>query len=167
MKSSFRQHLLKWRAYFGAVTLLCLLWHIFLPTMVHTGVVPALYAMPSHCQVTEIQNVSLMSQTHSGHHQRSMHDMHHGPQLQHAKHAQLSEYAQQVFALASQIMKHCPLCSHGLDAAAIVPLIAFIIIFLLAWFSRVRCLCHSWTEDLHITRIFYIFPIKQAPPLAL
>jgi hypothetical protein len=56
MKSSFRQHLLKWRASLGAITLLCLLWHIFLPTMVHIGVVPALYAMPSHCQVTNIQN---------------------------------------------------------------------------------------------------------------
>ncbi|MCH7313175.1 hypothetical protein [Acinetobacter sp. ANC 3882] len=164
MKSSFRQHLLKWRASLGAVTLLCLLWHIFLPTMVHTGVVPALYAMPSHCQVTEIQNVSLMSQTHSSHHQ---HDMHHAQQLQSSKHTQLSEYAHEVYALASQIMKHCPLCSHGLDAVAIVPLLAFVLIFLLAWFSRVRCLCYSWTEDLHIARIFYIFPTKQAPPLAL
>lgn len=168
MKSSFRQHLLQWRASLGAVAVLCLLWHIFLPTMVHTGVVPALYAMPSHCQVTEIQNTTLMAQTHSGHHPHSMsmHDTHHGAQL-HGKHAQLSEYAQQVFTLASQIMKHCPLCSHGLDAAALVPLIAFIIVFLLAWFSRVRCLCHAWTEDLHIARIFYIFPIKQAPPLSL
>lgn len=167
MKSSFRQHLLKWRASLGAVTLLCLLWHIFLPTMVHTGIVPALYAMPSHCQVTVIQNASLMTQTHAGHHSHAMHDMHHTQQLQSSNHAHLSDHAQQVFALASQIMKHCPLCTHGLDAAVLIPLIAFIFIFLLAWFGRVRSLCYTWTEDLHIPRIFYIFPTKQAPPLTL
>lgn len=166
MKSSFRQHLLKWRACLGAITLLCLLWHIFLPTMVQTGVVPALYAMPSHCQVTEIQNASVMIHTHSAH-QHSMHEIHHSPQLQHSKHPELSSYAQEVFALASQIMKHCPLCSHGLDAAILMPLIALIFTLLLAWFSRVRCLCYTWTEDLHIPRISYIFPIKQAPPFAV
>lgn len=165
MKSSFRQHLLKWRTVLGAITLLCLLWHIFLPTMVHTGIMPALYAMPSHCQVTEIQNTMMLTQEHTHHH--SMHKMSYQQHLQHAQHSQLSEYAQEVFALASKIMKHCPLCTHGLDAAAIIPLIAFILIFLLAWFSRVRCLCYTWTEDLHIPRIFYILPIKQAPPLAL
>lgn len=167
MKSSFRQHLLRWRASLGAITLLCLLWHIFLPTMVHTGIVPALYAMPTHCQVAEIKNASLITQTHSSHHQNSMHEMHHGQQLQPTQDDQLSDYAKEVFALASQIMKHCPLCTHGLDAVAIIPLIAFILIFVLAWFSRVRCLCYTWSEDLHIPRIFYIFPIKQAPPLAL
>ncbi|MFW2125416.1 hypothetical protein ACG94O_21215, partial [Acinetobacter ursingii] len=73
MKSSFRQHLLKWRACLGAITLLCLLWHIFLPTMVHIGVVPALYAMPSHCQVTNIQNSLIDSDSHSSHHHHAMH----------------------------------------------------------------------------------------------
>ena len=96
-----------------------------------------------------------------------MHEMHHQQHLQPTAHDQLSDYAKEVFALASQIMKHCPLCTHGLDAVAIIPLIAFILIFVLAWFSRVRCLCYTWSEDLHIPRIFYIFPIKQAPPLAL
>ncbi|MCH7335011.1 hypothetical protein [Acinetobacter sp. NIPH 2699] len=168
MKPSFRQHMHKWRTLFGAIALLCLLWHILLPTMVHTGIVPALYAMPSHCQVTEIQKATLLStQAHnSSHHQHIMQQ--HNHHLDHTQHgSQLSEYAQQVYALASQIMKHCPLCTYGLDAAAIVPLIAFIFVFLLAWFSRVRCLCHAWTEDLHIARLFYILPIKQAPPLAL
>ena len=94
-------------------------------------------------------------------------EMHHGQHSQPTQHDQLSDYAKEVFALASQIMKHCPLCTHGLDAVAIIPLIAFILIFVLAWFSRVRCLCYTWSEDLHIPRIFYIFPIKQAPPLAL
>ena len=166
MKSSFRQHLLKWRASLGAITLLCLLWHIFLPTMVHTGVVPALYAMPTHCQVTDIKNSLMLSESHSSHH-HAMHEMHHQQHLQWTAHDQLSDYAKEVFALASQIMKHCPLCTHGLDAVAIIPLIAFILIFVLAWFSRVRCLCYTWSEDLKIPRIFYIFPIKQAPPLAL
>ena len=163
MKSSFRQHLLKWRASFGAITLLCLLWHIFLPTLVHTGVVPALYAMPTHCQVTNIQNSLMLSEPHSNHH----HDMHHQQHLQPTGHDQLSDYAKEVFALASQIMKHCPLCTYGVDAAAIVPFIAIIFVFLLAWFTRVRFLCYVWSEDLHIPRIFYLFPIKQAPPLAL
>jgi hypothetical protein len=99
MKSSFRQHLLKWRASLGAITLLCLLWHIFLPTMVHTGVVPALYAMPTHCQVTEIKNASLITQTHSSHHQHSMHEMHHEQQLQPTQHDQLSDYAKEVLPL--------------------------------------------------------------------
>lgn len=166
MQSSFRQHLLKWRASLGAVTLLCLLWHIFLPTMVHIGVVPALYAMPSHCQVTDIQNSLMASETHSIHH-HTMHHMQHEQHMQHAEHSHLSEHAQAVFALASQIMKHCPLCSHGLDAAVIIPLLAFVLIFLLAWFSRIRCLCYTWTEDLHIPRIFYTLPLKQAPPLTL
>ncbi|MCY6411001.1 hypothetical protein QTA56_02475 [Acinetobacter sp. VNH17] len=166
MKSSFRQHLLKWRASLGAITLLCLLWHILLPTMVHTGVVPALYAMPSHCQVTEIQNSLMGSESHSGHHQHTMNEMHQ-QHLHVAEHHPLSKYAKEVFALASQIMKHCPLCTHGLDAAVIVPLIALVLLFVLGWFSRIRCLCHVWTEDLHIPRLFYIFPIKQAPPLAL
>ncbi|MGM1003364.1 hypothetical protein [Acinetobacter haemolyticus] len=171
MNSSFRQHLQKWRALIGAVTLLCLLWHILLPTMVHTGIVPALYAMPSHCQVTEIQKATLLSaQVHSNHHSEHHHHTmeQHKHHLEHAQHgSQLSEYAQQVYALASQIMKHCPLCTYGLDAAAIIPLLGLILIFLLAWFSRVRCLCHAWTKDLQIPRIFYIFPIKQAPPVTL
>lgn len=168
MKSSFRQHLLKWRACLGAITLLCLLWHIFLPTMVHIGVVPALYAMPSHCQVTNIQNSLIDSDSHSSHHHHAMHDKtQHEQHLQHQKHNLLSDHAKEVFALASKIMKHCPLCTYGVDAAAIVPFIAIIFVFLLAWFTRVRCLCYAWTENLHIPRIYYIFPIKQAPPLAL
>ena len=97
MKSSFRQHLLKWSASFGAITLLCLLWHIFLPTLVHTGVVPALYAMPTHCQVTNIQNSLMLSEPHSNDH----HDMHHQQHLQPTGHDQLSDYAKEVFALAS------------------------------------------------------------------
>lgn len=91
----------------------------------------------------------------------------HEQHLQHIEHNQLSDHAKEVFALASKIMKHCPLCTYGVDAAAIVPFIAIIFVFLLAWFTRVRCLCYAWTENLHIPRIYYIFPIKQAPPLAL
>lgn len=163
MQSSFRKHMLKWRASFGAITLLCLLWHIMLPTLVHTGIVPALYAMPTHCQVTEIQNTD----SHSSHQHHMMPEMHHGQHLQHAEHDQLSDHAKEVFALASQIMKHCPLCTYGFDAAVIVPLFAFILVFILAWFSRVRCLCAAWIENLYIPRVAYIFPIKQAPPLAL
>jgi len=92
--------------------------------MVHTGVVPALYAMPTHCQVTEIKNSLMLSESHSSHH-HAMHEMHHGQHSQPTQHDQLSDYAKEVFALASQIMKHCPLCTHGLDAVAIIPLIAF------------------------------------------
>ncbi len=108
----------------------------------------------------------MASETHSIHH-HTMHHMQHEQHMQHAEHSHLSEHAQAVFALASQIMKHCPLCSHGLDAAVIIPLLAFVLIFLLAWFSRVRCLCYTWTEDLHIPRIIYTLPLKQAPPLTL
>ncbi|SPL69977.1 hypothetical protein [Acinetobacter stercoris] len=168
MKSSSRQHLQKKRAFLGTITLLCLLWHIFLPSMVHIGIIPALYAMPSHCQVTEIQNAMIMSgERHAHHHQHSIHETPHQQHLQHTDQNHLSKYAQEVFALASQIMKHCPLCSSGLDAAIIIPLIAFILVLVVAWFSRIRCLCYQWTEDLHIPRIFYILPIKQAPPLSL
>ena len=163
MKPSFRQHLLKWRTLFGAVTLLCLLWHILLPTMVHTGIAPTLYAMPTHCQVTEIKNSMTMSHAHMSHHQHDMHQQH----LQDSKTTQLSAHELEVFALAAQIMKHCPLCSYGLDDAAIIPLLACIFIVLLAWFGRVRCLCASWKDELYLPRIFYILPIKQAPPLAL
>ncbi len=78
-----------------------------------------------------------------------------------------TKHAQEVFALATQIMKHCPLCTHGLDAAILIPLIALIFVLILRWFSRVRCLCHTWTIQLELPLTFSILPIKHAPPTAL
>ncbi|MDR2250004.1 hypothetical protein [Acinetobacter sp.] len=75
-----------------------------------------------------------------------------------------TQHAQEVFALATQIMKHCPLCTHGLDTAI---LIALIFVLILRWYSRVRSLCHTWTIQLEPPRTFYILPIKHAPPSAL
>lgn len=163
MVLSFRQHLLKWRTLLSAITLLCLLWHIFLPTLVQIGIVPELYTMPSHCQPVVLEH-SPYQQNFNIEQHHSSHAHHHMESIQNKFHTQ---HAQEVFALATQIMKHCPLCTHGLDAAILIPLIALIFILILRWFSRVRSLCHTWTIQLELPRTFYILPIKHAPPSAL
>ncbi|MHC3134580.1 hypothetical protein ACWPO0_01670 [Acinetobacter nosocomialis] len=163
MVLSFRQHLLKWRTLLSAITLLCLLWHIFLPTLVQIGIVPELYTMPSHCQPVVLEHSAYQQNFNMEQHHLS-HVHHHMESIQNKFH---TKHAQEVFALATQIMKHCPLCTHGLDAAILIPLIALIFVLILRWFSRVRCLCHTWTIQLELPVTFYILPIKHAPPTAL
>ena len=168
MTSTFRQHLHKRRTFIGMLTLLCLLWHMFLPTLVQTGIAPALYAIPSHCQPAANMALTMQDEhLHQTHAQMSLHPTAH-MQLDHQhEHDQLSLHELGVYALASEIMKHCPLCSHGLDAAAILPLLALILLLIVAWFAQVRCLCYRWAEQLQIPQLFYLFPLKQAPPFAL
>ncbi|HCD61803.1 hypothetical protein [Acinetobacter nosocomialis] len=163
MVLSFRQHLLKWRTLLSAITLLCLLWHIFLPTLVQIGIVPELYTMPSHCQSVVLEHSTHQQNFNMEQHHPS-HGHHHMESIQNKFH---TKHAQEVFALATQIMKHCPLCTHGLDAAILIPLIALIFVLILRWFNRVRCLCHKWTIQLELPLTFYILPIKHAPPTAL
>lgn len=165
MKSSVREPMLKWRTSLGMVTVLCLLWHILLPTMVHMGIVPALYAMPSHCQVTHLQKSLNGSTSHFSNHSSLHHESHLHHQEQNPD--QLSDHAREVFVLAGKVMKHCPLCSYGMDAAAIVLFIAMILVIVLAWFTRIRCLCHGWTQTPFIPRIVYILPLKHAPPCSI
>lgn len=178
---SFPSLLIKRRALFGAVTLLCLLWHIFLPTLVNVGLVPRLYVMPTHCQPVELN-------THHelGHHHMTMPDGHvmtmavmpndmskmdmsvqaHASTVQ-AKVLQpfQTAHAHEVFILAAEIMKHCPLCSHGLEGAVLAPLFAFVLALLVCWFAVVRCLQHLWPKLRFISPPDFVHPLKQAPPV--
>ena len=208
MMPTFRQQLVKRRTLLGSVTLFCLLWHMLLPTMVHIGLVPALFVMPSHCQpdvLAEVQQGStstpasiqpmppgmhmmmdgampdhamgqMMGHAMSHHNSHSMspaEHMHMSGAMPHA-HGDAPEtdrfhtqHAHEVFALAAKIMKHCPLCSHGLEGGILAPLIALVFVLLACWFAVVRCLCHTWTENKYFPRFSFILPFKHAPPVTL
>lgn len=200
MMPTFRQQLVKRRTLLGAVTLFCLLWHILLPAMVHVGLVPALFVMPSHCQPT-IQTGMLMANKQDNAAAQSMshdhamlthmqHDVMSGSMpdhmMSHMDHRHMSDHqlqphmaapaetdrfhtphAHEVFALAAKIMKHCPLCSHGLEGGILAPLIALVFVLLACWFAIVRCLCHTWTENKYVPRFSFVLPFKHGPPVAL
>jgi hypothetical protein len=179
MLPSFRERLIKRRALLGVVTLLCLLWHILLPSMVNIGLIPTLYSMPTHC----LPNVMPATIHHSNTSQHSamQHDMHSMPMMmahdasanvhQVAHTANIDKFhtahAHAVFELAAKIMKHCPLCSHGLEGGLLAPFIILLVALILRWFAVVRSLCHTWVIARYIPLVDYILPFKQAPPLAL
>ena len=183
MMPTFRQQLVKRRTLLGAVTLLCLLWHILLPTLVHVGVVPALFAFPSHCQPAVFSNgyfgidannapeqsiVSDYSRTNGlMQHQMPMPASTQQFMTASANDTFHTQHAHEVFTLASKIMKHCPLCSHGLDSGILIPLIVLLVILLVRWFALVRSLCYTWTKRLYIPHISFALPFKHAPPSIL
>lgn len=186
MMPTLRQQLVKRRTLLGAVTLFCLLWHILLPTMVHVGLVPALFVMPIHCQPAMLAvNAQGSAAPHAVHTQHASHDhaahdhsLHDQSSHNHAAMQQSmaalaetdrfnTQHAHEVFALAAKIMKHCPLCSHGLEGGILAPILALVFILLACWFAVVRSLCHTWTITTYIPRFSFVLPPKHAPPFAL
>jgi hypothetical protein len=168
--------MLAYRSVFGAIMLCCLLWHLFLPTLVSLGVVPRLYVMPSHCQPVELSHHNMhMSNGHMMNMADMPHDMAHmdmnsrSEQLSPVQEKHLQPFhaahAHQVFTLAAEIMKHCPLCSHGLEGAVLAPLFAFVLALLVCWFAIVRCLRHIWPKLCFISLPDFFHPLKQAPPV--
>lgn len=163
MLLSSKHRVITLRALFGAITLLCLLWHILLPTMVQVGIVPQLYTMPSHCQPVNIAASSVMMQ----HHIHEHHHAHHDNLFAHTTEIELSTEAQQIYALAAEIMKHCPLCTHGLEGAVILPIILLISILLLFYFTKIRFIIQSGRIHRYLHPFHYILPVKHAPPITL
>lgn len=74
-------------------------------------------------------------------------------------------HAHAVFALAAAIMKHCPLCSSGLDGALLAPILAFILVLLACWFAVVRFLATIYRQAYIYFSPDFIQPLKHAPPL--
>jgi hypothetical protein len=178
MMPTLRQQLVKRRTLLGAVTLFCLLWHILLPTMVHVGLVPALFVMPTHCQpamlAVNAQGSAAPHAQHASHdHAAPDHSSHNHTAMQQSMAAPAetdrfnTQHAHEVFALAAKIMKHCPLCSHGLEGGILAPILALVFILLACWFAVVRSLCHTWTITAYIPRFSFVLPLKHAPPFAL
>lgn len=189
MMPPFRQQLIQQRTLWGAVTLCCLLWHILLPSMVHIGLVPALFVMPAHCQPAVVSSdytdadssVNKVTQRHAGLSHYSTKNTLKQVQVQIQMPAVLdqgsgvtsghsifhTQHAQEVFALAMQIMKHCPLCSHGLDSGVIIPLIALMFILLLQCFAVIRSLTDQWKKPVFIVQASFALPFKHGPPATL
>lgn len=184
MMPTFRQQPIKRRTLWGAVTLFCLLWHILLPTMVHVGLLPALFVMPAHCQPAgvssgysgagpdNIEGQPVMPD-HSIANDLRPHQIQlpasttQGSIVTSASDAFHTQHAHEVFALATQIMKHCPLCSHGLDSGVLIPLIALFFILLAQWFAVIRSLGYQQLKRLFIPQISFALPFKHGPPVIL
>lgn len=192
MMPPFRQQLIQQRTLWGAVTLFCLLWHILLPSIVHIGLVPALFVMPSHCQPAVVSSeytnagsqytgadngVKGITQRHSGLSDYSTKNalkqmqmsaaLDQGSGVTSGNAIFHTQHAQEVFALAMQIMKHCPLCSHGLDSGVIIPLIALMFVLLLQCFAVIRSLADQWIKPVSLTQISFALPFKHGPPATL
>lgn len=73
----------------------------------------------------------------------------------------------QIIDQAQQLMKHCPLCSHGLEGAVLVPLLVLLLLVILRLFAPVQRVFAGWSRQQHIQRIRYSWPYKHGPPLAL
>ncbi|MEY2863760.1 MAG: hypothetical protein RLY58_1467 [Pseudomonadota bacterium] len=168
------------RAKLGLVTLICLLWHILLPTLVNVGVMPALYALPSHCQPVVQTLLKLSPATAMTPESPIMADMHdmQSPHLMptdatatataQADHQamidqQVNAKTQAMWQLAAKIMASCPLCSHGLEGA-VLPVLAFVLAVLVLLLSPRQQVIFTVWRATFFSACPYLRPHSHGPP---
>lgn len=121
----------------------------------------------------------MMMQHHHMHMQHGTHEMqsakqarnpHHGHTLSSADVSSLlfsASEVQQIVELAQQLMKHCPLCSHGLEGAVLAPMLLLLVLVLLRCFVPVLRTQAAWFQRFYASQPHYSWPYKHGPPLAL
>ncbi len=164
--ATLRQQLLIQRTHIGVLATLCLLFHLLLPSIVNLGLMPKLLYMPTHCpsSVEQQQQATNMMSMHHIHHMHH-HPVHHTQQITSLLFS--GSEVQHIIDQAQQLMKHCPLCSHGLEGAVLTPLLVCLLLLILRWFVPIwRSFC-GYDEPLYLLRVDYTWPYKQGPPFTL
>lgn len=133
-----------------------------------TGMHHGVAKQQSHFQQHLHQQKTKHSQQHYAIHHSNNHHQHHTRSSADVVSLLFSSVeVKQIIDQAQQLMKHCPLCSHGLEGAVLVPLLVLLLLVILRLFAPVQRVFAGWSRQQHIQRIRYSWPYKHGPPLAL
>jgi len=175
------------------VALFCLCWHLLLPLLINLGIAPVIYGLSEHCRpvlmttpevnpsaqpkISDKRNadqpVAEMAMNDMAGMDMSHMDMHQMTMQSRVKPAAIDEMTQisarkahihEVMTLAAKIMKHCPLCSHGLEGGLLAALVVLSLILLLLQLIEHPALLTLYRAP---TRrlLDHLYPPAQAPPV--
>jgi|GEM_PF-3435493 len=166
------------------VALICLCWHLLLPLFINLGIAPVIYGLSEHCRTllttsdpvasTAKPAVPAMDMAMPGMDMSHMDmstmpmDMTHAssaaPLSTNAESLAREAHIHDVMTLAAKIMKHCPLCSHGLEGGLLPTLVILSLVLLLLRLVELPVLLTLYRTAI-LPVVAHIRPQAQAPPV--